>query len=209
VHLPVLATAAPGAALSDLDVRSATADDAPALAGMCDRAFSADQILTLVFRDEGTRAQRLEDMFVGAVEFFLQYDASFTTTEVAGAAMWAPPGAFPTDEPPPEYTFPADETERLLTFLAMKDEHHPKVDHWYLGILGADLDRQGRGIGSACMRPILERCDREGVPAYLESTNARNVPLYERHGFWVTEVVDLPEGPPVWLMWREPVTKRP
>jgi GNAT superfamily N-acetyltransferase len=195
--------------MTDVEVRPATADDTAALGAMLGRAFTLDPCLAWVFRDEATRAERLEEMFVGAVEFFLQFDASFTTTDIGGAALWAPPGAFPTADPPPPYAFPADETDRLLTFLGMMDEHHPKVHHWYLGILAADLARQGRGIGSACMRPILERCDAEGVPAYLESTNARNVPLYERHGFWVTDVVDLPEGPPVWLMWREPVSERP
>ena len=71
--------------------------------------------------------------------------------------------------------------------------------------LAADLDRQGQGIGSACMRPILERADAEAMPCYLESSCERNVPLYERNGFRVTEVVDLPDdGPAIWLMWRAP-----
>jgi ribosomal protein S18 acetylase RimI-like enzyme len=39
-------------------------------------------------------------------------------------------------------------------------------------------------------------------PAYLESSNERNVPLYERLGFEVRERYVLPSGPPVWLMWR-------
>ena len=55
------------------------------------------------------------------------------------------------------------------------------------------------------MQPVLERCDAEGTPAYLETDTERNVQLYERHGFEVTEEFDLPGGgPPVWLMWRPP-----
>jgi hypothetical protein len=31
-----------------------------------------------------------------------------------------------------------------------------------------------QGIGSALMAPMLERCDREGVRAYLDATSERN-----------------------------------
>ncbi len=66
-------------------------------------------------------------------------------------------------------------------------------------------DDQGRGIGSALLRPVLTRCDREGVPAYLEASSERNRALYARHGFEVVERIELPGGgPPMWRMWREP-----
>ena len=55
------------------------------------------------------------------------------------------------------------------------------------------------------MAPVLERCDDEGVPAYLESSKEKNVPYYERHGFRVTGELRLPkDGPPLWAMWRDP-----
>ena len=38
-----------------------------------------------------------------------------------------------------------------------------------------------------------------------ENTNARNLNLYERHGFRVTWEVRLAGGgPAVWTMWRDP-----
>ena len=54
------------------------------------------------------------------------------------------------------------------------------------------------------LRPVLDRCDTEGAPAYLEATNKRNLPLYRRQGFEVREELDLPNGPRLWTMWREP-----
>ena len=60
------------------------------------------------------------------------------------------------------------------------------------------------GIGSALIQPILDVCDRDEVPAYLESSKERNIDFYARHGFRVTDELALPDGPPVWPMWRDP-----
>ena len=55
------------------------------------------------------------------------------------------------------------------------------------------------------LAPVLQRCDREGVPAYLEASTVRNRALYERQGFAVTEEFVLGRGAPTqWHMWREP-----
>jgi GNAT superfamily N-acetyltransferase len=85
------------------------------------------------------------------------------------------------------------------------EHHHPQTPHWYLAVLGTDPPEQGKGVGSSLLSPVLERCDEEALPAYLESSKEENVPFYARHGFEVTKTVDLPRGgPPLWLMWREP-----
>jgi predicted GNAT family N-acyltransferase len=51
---------------------------------------------------------------------------------------------------------------------------------------------------------VLELCDSERLPAYLESSKERNVDFYARHGFRVTSELRLPKGPPMWPMWRSP-----
>ena len=84
------------------------------------------------------------------------------------------------------------------------EERHPMQPHYYLSVLGTDPEQQGGGIGSALLAPVLERCDAEGVPAYLESSKESNVGFYAQHGFVLTERIELPEGPPLWLMWRRP-----
>jgi GNAT superfamily N-acetyltransferase len=82
---------------------------------------------------------------------------------------------------------------------------HPAESHFYLSGLGTDPPRQGEGLGSAALRPVLTRCDALGIPAYLESTKERNVAFYERHGFVVTGTVAVPpDGPTLWTMWRAP-----
>jgi hypothetical protein len=56
------------------------------------------------------------------------------------------------------------------------------------------------------MSPVLEICDHDRVPAYLEATSERNKALYLRHGFEVMSELKLPDGPPMWPMWRAPRT---
>src|SRR5439155_2417478 len=86
---------------------------------------------------------------------------------------------------------------------AMKG-NHPKEPHFYLHAIGVRKGEQGKGVGSALLRHVVRRCDEEGKPAYLENSNPRNTPLYERHGFRVVSQWTAPEGPPLWFMWRRP-----
>ncbi len=73
----------------------------------------------------------------------------------------------------------------------------PARPHWFLHFLAVRPQAQGRGYGSALLRPMLERCDAEGVPAYLDATSEENKRLYERHNFVVQR-----EGHPARLASR-------
>ena len=182
---------------------------------MLARAFSADPPFHWVLRDPATREDRLTALFAMAlVGVFLPKGEVHATEDLSGAALWEPrPDPAAGEDAPGELGdaltaagYLAEEVDRMLTYLGLMHDVHPDdPPHWYLGILGVDLTRQGQGIGSACMRPVLERADAEGLPCYLDSSNLKNVPLYERHGFRVVRVVDLPDGgPPFWSMWRDP-----
>ena len=92
---------------------------------------------------------------------------------------------------------------RFFELIELMDEHHPYTPVYYLQLLGVDPDLQGRGIGSTLLDAVLTRADREGVPAYL-ATSERNAKLYEKHGFIATGTLTLPGGPPLYPMWREP-----
>ncbi len=98
------------------------------------------------------------------------------------------------------------ETWKVVAMNARAEQHHPETPHWYLALLGVDPAAQGRGYGPHLTRPILDRCDAERTPAYLETGTERNVTLYRGLGFEVSDEFDLPRGgPPVWCMWREPI----
>ena len=192
-------------------VRPVTAEDIPAVAAALARAFDDDPISTWLFPSPRRRATGLPRFFAIQLKaMFVPDGHSWTTPEIAGAALWTAP-----DKGRPslrEILTLAPVLpplgRRVLTALRMigaLEREHPRSPHWYLAVLGTDPPHQRRGVGSALLEPVLARCDEEGLPAYLESSKEANVPFYRRHGFEVTKEMTLPAGgPPVWLMWREP-----
>ena len=125
-------------------------------------------------------------------------------------AVWCPPDVPMLDETDtPAFIdgfrtqFGEESIGRLVELGATTGERHPTDPHFYLFIVGASV--HGRGAGPRVIAPTLERCDAEGLPAYLESSNPRNVGFYERLGFeaqWQHRVGD--DGPLLTGMWRQP-----
>jgi GNAT superfamily N-acetyltransferase len=125
----------------------------------------------------------------------------------AAAAMWLPPGVHPDSERLTALTeqhAPQEQQGDMTQVFEQMGGFHPKEPCWYLPLIGVDPARQGRGYGSALLRYALEQCDRDGVPAYLESSNPRNVPLYERHGFEVMGSIQAGSSPTIVPMLRRP-----
>jgi GNAT superfamily N-acetyltransferase len=125
----------------------------------------------------------------------------------AAAALWLPPGVGPDEteldrilEKTTPETVTADGT-RLMEQMA---RHHPTEPHWYLPLIGVDPAHRGKGLGGALLSHALATCDRDGALAYLESTNPRNIPLYERHGFERLATIQYGSSPPMVPMLRKP-----
>jgi GNAT superfamily N-acetyltransferase len=174
-------------------------------------AFWDDPVMEYILRQGASRQQRLVKLFSVLMRgHYLALGTVWTTPDHAGAALWAPPGHAIIPAPTIMRHLPGmlgalgPNAPRALRTLNLVDRHHPKEPHWYLGVLGTTPARQGRGIGSALLGPVLARCDDEGVPAYLESSKYANLAFYRRHGFEVTGEIVLPDGPTVWPMWRDP-----
>ena len=187
--------------------RLATPADRDALARMLARAFHDDPPMQWAHPDEATRPARAERFFAARLRTLVPQELTWTDETCGGAALWAPADAW--RAPPREWleTFRAMTLRRLplvLAGLSTVERLHPHEPHLYLAVLGVDPARQRQGLGSRLLAPGLELCDREGVPAYLETAKAANVTFYERHGFRVRDELRLPRGPQVWLMWREP-----
>jgi ribosomal protein S18 acetylase RimI-like enzyme len=125
----------------------------------------------------------------------------------SGAALWLPPNVHP-------------EVDQLISLLqdtgsdeAKNDgpeifdkmsSYHPGEPHWYLPLLGVDPLHHGKGLGSALLQHALVTCDKDNRYAYLESSNPRNIPLYERHGFELLGTIQVNTSPSIFPMLRKP-----
>jgi len=83
------------------------------------------------------------------------------------------------------------------------EKNHPHEEHFYLAFIAVAPSLQGMGLGSAIMDATLQRVDARGAPAYLENSNPKNTPLYERHGFVRQRNIAPRTAPPLVAMWRE------
>ena len=192
-------------------IRKMTIDDCPAVAKAQARAFYDDPLQAWALPDPTTRMSILEQVF----ELLSRYSSvprgeSYTDESCSCAAFWVPPGPFELSREAAAAMMPiidllGDANDRFRAAEDTMRANRPAGPHFYLQGLGTDPPRQGEGLASAAMQPVLARCDADGIPAYLESTKERNVGFYEGHGFEVVGCEPIPlDGPQLWLMWREP-----
>jgi GNAT superfamily N-acetyltransferase len=184
-----------------------------ALAVTLAKAFADDPVFEFLVPgiEPAARVPLITPFFRIDIRQRMRHPGVFTTDGHEGGALWAPPNTWRVGvRDGMVQGWPLIRASRgrsLLRILGMFEieKAHPKEPHWYLAVLGTDPAHQGKGIGASLLGPMLERCDREGIPAYLESSKLGNVPYYERFGFKVTGEVNVPRGGPTLpLMWRDP-----
>lgn len=197
----------------------------PRPANLADRAVAAriaaagffeDPVMGWVFRDPNDRLAKLEEIFGGLVDDMLPDRGVIHLIGATSVAFWREPG-FDEHRPAservqdatdhgagPANPFTEEELERMALLGAAMSAAHPHEEHWYLNVVSTMPGHQGRGLGAAVLRPVLERCDADGHRAYLESSNPRNRSLYRRHGFVEADEIPVGDGPPLVPMWRDP-----
>lgn len=195
--------------------RPARREDIGALAAVLGRAFQDDPVMRWLQPDDARRAAGLAGFFAANTRHhFLAgsgVEVAVGDHGIGGAALWDPPGRWRLSVAEQVAIMPAVLRAfrgRLRNAWALGEQmkaNHPEEPHWYLATLGSDPTVRGGGYGAALLRSRLDRCDAEGAPAYLESSNPDNVPYYLRFGFEVTgEVVAPGGGPTLSCMWRTP-----
>ena len=193
--------------------RRAAQADIPELARVLSRAFLDDPVARWSCLADSLRPAALERVFATRLRQLISHREVWTSDRLASVAVWAPPERWRTtarDDIALAWSLARD--PRLIAriplvmrgLLKIEGTHPAEPLHWYLAILGTDPTHQGEGLASEMMRPVLTECDRDGVGAYLESSNERNLAFYARYGFRTVQELRLPRGPIVWLMWRDP-----
>lgn len=195
-------------------VRIATAADVDGIVTVLTDSFADDPLMSWAFPDLAMRSRRLAAMWrFMAAEGYLPFGVSTVVggfdVSAEAAALWLAPGqvldeGFWSARAGAFVASLEGDVERLSSMSDVLGAYHPSEPHWYLLAIGVSPPRQGGRLGSALLAHTLACADADGAGAYLEATTPRSRALYERHGFTVTGEMDIPGGPPVWPMWREP-----
>lgn len=186
------------------------ADDFARLARCLARSFETDPVLQWLLPDPASRLERASAFYEIVLQHFAGAGQISTDGTLRGCAIWQPPT-------PPSIGIVAQLSYSLrmigilrgtslkgFRMLGEMERIHYRPPHWYLALLGTDPDHWGQGVASSLLTPVLDRCDRDAVPAYLESSKESNLSFYRRHGFEVVKKIKVDDGPTLWPMLRLP-----
>lgn len=188
------------------DVRTATPAEIDRCVATIVLAFSGDPAARWAFADPHTYFE-IFPRFVRAFGGRAFDHGTAHLIEGCAAALWLPPGVEPDEEAMValiESAVAENDREAIFGVFEQMAAIHPKEPHWYLPLIGTDPAQQGNGYGSALLRHALAICDQQKMPAYLEASGARNVPLYQSHGFEVLGTIQVGNSPVLTPMLRRP-----
>ena len=167
-------------------------------------AFSNDPFQRYLMPNPSTYLRNSAIWFNNAASQSISLNAMMGTDDYSCIALWFPPNHTI------EYEvldatlkeLPSDSQQDIFQYFREFDENKPK-DVWYLEYLGVDPNKHSLGLGSLLLKNSLNKIDDLHQPAYLESSNPRNMSLYERHGFETLTKIQFGEGPLMHTMYRE------
>ena len=192
-----------------MDLQQVHPTDVSLAAEVLADAFLDDPFAVWLFPSGGLRERLRKSWAVQMRVVSVPRGYAFATPGYEGIALWAPPGGHG-----PSFV---QQLRMLVPFVrilgprrlptasagyAVINGARPDEPHWYLSTLGVAPSHQRQGFGGELLRPMLERADADGVITHLETFKQENVPYYERFGFRVSSVEDVPGGPRMWAMAR-------
>jgi ribosomal protein S18 acetylase RimI-like enzyme len=188
-------------------IKAATVSDAALSVAAVVLAFSADPATRWTWPDPDQYLRH----FPSFVRVFggnaFTHESAYYVDDYAGAALWLPPGVRPDEDAlitMLQSTGSAQVQKDGAAVFEQMGHYHPREPHWYLPFIGVDPFHQRKGYGAALMQHALIPCDRDHTLAYLESSNPKNIPLYERHGFELLGTIQVGTSPPIFPMLRTP-----
>ena len=200
-----------GGQAEELEIRAAQLADADAIAGILADAFADDPVMGWTFGGAKPFRTVFHELARGV---YLKNGFGHIVGDMA-ATLWLPKGV--------EIKLPMMNELRIAMSavyhhgprsiwraLATADvlaRHHPDTPHYYLFAVGVRNNAQGKGLGGALIREGLSKADADGALAYLENSNPKNTPLYERLGFRAIAPLPLPQGAPPLLGMLRPAAK--
>ncbi len=189
------------------EIRSATFDEMPHAVAAIVAAFLTDPVARFAWP---APHDYLQVMPVATREFAgvsFEHGTAYMSADFCGTALWLSPGVHPNGEALEKVfrdTAKPEHLDDLLATFEKMEQWHAEEAHWYLPLIGVEPNAQGRGVGAELMRHAVARCDQERALAYLESSNPRNIPFYQRFGFEAMGEIQIGAVPLVTPMLRRP-----
>ncbi|MCK5157584.1 MAG: GNAT family N-acetyltransferase [Candidatus Heimdallarchaeota archaeon] len=183
------------------------------------RAFVKDPLLLHMFPDEKSQKKYMLEYFRSRINYGFFYGEIYATSpNIEGLAIWFQSDKFVVTNWKVlrsgglKLLFSVDmkTIKRVLDLGDFTNEFKHKHIHfpyWYLAPVGVDPQHQGKGLCSKLLKPMLTRCDKEGIPTVLETQLEKNVEIYKRYGYETIAETTIPESNlPHYLMVRHPRT---
>lgn len=193
--------------MAEQTVKTATASDEASAVAVMVLAFSTDPAARWTWPHPQQYLRHFPSFVKALGGKALAHGSAYFVDGYAGAAMWLPPEVNPDEDELVDLlqrTGHPSVQKDVLTVFEQMAQYHPREPHWFLPFIGVDPLQQGKGCGAALMQHALAPCDRDGALAYLESSNPKNIPLYERHGFELLGTIQAGTSPPIFPMLRKP-----
>lgn len=186
---------------SEFQIRTGTWDDEPKVGALMALAFATDPFVRWVLPDPHDYVT--ESLKHAGITTAPAFDRGtvYMIGDAYGAAVWIAPNAkFKRKDRANDGG--ADIPKELAELVQKSGVYRPTEPHWYLAYIAVDPAHRGKGLGTALMNYSLDICDRDHIPAYLESTNAANLSIYKRHGFELLAEVQVGNSPKRYSMLR-------
>jgi len=208
---------APGAAMPRQDEPARlTMPQRRAAAAMLTGAFLNDPLYRMVLPEPDRRRGMLISLHHKVLRYCDLYGSIYVQPSLEGIACWLPPQRpdvtvagiirsglclLPFAMRPGAYL----RFNAYMTYSGRLRKAHAPEHYWYMWVLGVDPARQGSGIGSRLLRPVLEKADAGGTACFLETENEENLGFYEAQGFRVVAGGKIPGyDASTWSMIRPP-----
>ncbi|MEK6216215.1 MAG: GNAT family N-acetyltransferase [Boseongicola sp.] len=192
--------------MEELTIRSASFDDEELVGALLTVSFADDPFVRWILPDPRKFVADSHSHPRRAYASAFESETVHVVGNNAGAAVWLPPGSKKRNQSeetaPPDNGVDPGMPPEFAELMAQSAAYCPTEPHWYLGLIAVDPIHRGKRVGTKLLQHGLGLCDRDGVPAYLESTNAANLALYQRAGFELLAKVQVGQSPARYPMLR-------
>jgi len=197
-----------------MKIQQLSESEISAIASMLARAFWGDPLFKYALPDDNYRLKKLAALFVLNLKYGLKFGEVFLLRDQA-VAIWLKPGmsqitvfrALRAGMWSAPFAVGPGALGRLgqqNSFSENLHEQYAAESHWYLFMLGVEPSRQGGGLGSRIIEPVLAQADACHQSCYLDTYNSQAVRFYQKNGFEiVSEQRTGKSGLRLWAMRRK------